>query len=141
MAVDKNYKHSELTDKIIGVFYEVYNDLGFGFFESVYRNSFRLALIEKGLSVQEEVHTPVFFRGNNVGDFKADLIVNQIILVELKTAETLVRAHEAQVLNYLRATSLEIGLLFNFGPRPQIRRLVYDNERKRFRTRTAGGAL
>ena len=141
MGVDQNYKHSELTDKIIGVFYEVYNDLGFGFFESVYRNSFRLALIEKGLSVQEEVHTPVFFRGKNVGDFKADLIVNQIILIELKTAETLVRAHEAQVLNYLRATSLEVGLLFNFGPKPQLRRLVYDNERKIFRTHTAGGAL
>jgi len=138
MGVDQNYKHSELTEKIIGVFYGVYNELGFGFFESVYRNSFRLALIENGLSVQEEVPTPVFFHGTNVGDFKADLIVNQIILIELKTAETLVRAHEAQVLNYLRATSLEIGLLFNFGPRPQVRRLVYDNEKKRFRTHTAG---
>ena len=141
MGIDKNYKHSELTDKIIGVFYEVYNELGFGFLESVYRNSLRLALIEKGLSVEEEIRTPVYFRRNNVGDFKADLIVNQIILIELKTAETLVRAHEAQVLNYLRATSLEIGLLFNFGPRPQVRRLLYDNDRKRFKTHRAGGAL
>lgn len=140
MGIDQNYKHSELTDTIIGVFYDVYNELGFGFLESVYRNSLRLALIEKGLGVKEEVRTPVYFRGNNVGDFKADLIVNQIILIELKTAETLVRAHEAQVLNYLKATSLEIGLLFNFGPKPQVRRLIYDNERKRFRTHRAGGA-
>ena len=141
MGVNENYKHSELTDIIIGVFYEVYNELGFGFLESVYRNSLRIALIAKGLKVEEEVRTPVFFRGNNVGDFKADLIVNGIILIELKTAETLVRAHEAQVLNYLRATSLEIGLLFNFGPKPQVRRLAYDNERKRFRTHQAGGSL
>jgi GxxExxY protein len=141
MGIDQNYKHSELTDTIIGVFYDVYNELGFGFLESVYRNALRLALIAKGLKVEEEVRTPVFFRGSNVGDFKADLVVNQIILIELKTAENLVRGHEAQVLNYLRATSLEIGLLFNFGPKPQVRRLVYDNERKRFRTHRAGGAF
>ena len=87
------------------------------FSNRLYRKSFRLALIEKGLVVEEEVATPVYFRGEKVGDFKADLIVNKVILIELKTAETLVAAHEAQVLNYLRATSLEIGLLFNFGPK------------------------
>ena len=140
MELNETYKHSELTNIIIGVFYEVYNELGFGFLESVYRKSFRLALIEKGLTVEEEVATPVYFRGKKVGDFKADLIVNKVILIELKTAETLVAAHEAQVLNYLRATSLEIGLLFNFGPKPQVRRLLFDNERKqlrRYRTRGA----
>ena len=75
MAIDPNYKHSELTDLIIGVFYEVYNELGFGFLELVYRNSLRLALLEKGLSVEQEVAVSVFFRGQNVGDFRSDLVV------------------------------------------------------------------
>jgi GxxExxY protein len=141
MGGNRIYKHAELTKEIIGVFYDVYNELGFGFLESVYRNSFQIALIERGLTAEPEVSTPVYFRGNRVGDFKADLIVNKIILLELKTAETLVLAHEAQVLNYLRATSLEVGLLFNFGPKPQVRRLLFDNERKRFKTYRAGGPL
>src|SRR5215469_1506936 len=135
MASDSSYKHSELTDAIIGVFYEVYNELGFGFLESVYRTALCMALIEKGLRVESEVATSVFFRGEKVGDFRADLIVNQIVLLELKTAEKIVRAHEAQVLNYLRSTTLELGLILNFGPQPQIRRLVLDNARKPLRTR------
>jgi GxxExxY protein len=130
MASDSSYKHSELTDAIIGVFYDVYNELGFGFLETVYRKALCMALIEKGLRVESEVATSVFFRGEKVGDFRADLIVNQIVLLELKTAEKIVRAHEAQVLNYLRSTTLELGLILNFGPQPQIRRLVLDNARK-----------
>src|ERR1700686_4377324 len=108
MAIDSNYKHSELTDLIIGVFYEVYSELGFGFLESVYRNSLRLALLEKGLAVEQEVAVTVFFRGKNVGDFRADLVVNGTILLELKTAEHIVADHESQVLNYLRSTALEL---------------------------------
>ncbi len=138
MAIDSNYKHSELTDTVIGVFYEVYNELGFGFLESVYRNSLRLALLEKGLSVEQEVAVSVFFRGHNVGDFRADLVVNGNILVELKTADQIVAAHESQVLNYLRSTALELGLILNFGPKPQVRRLLLDNSRKHTRTRRAG---
>ena len=138
MGVDKNYHHSELTDVIIGVFYDVYNELGFGFLESVYRKAMRVALIEKGLAVQEEVPVTVLFRGKNVGDFKADLLVNSSILIELKTAERLGPEHEAQVLNYLRATSLELGLLLNFGPKPQVRCLLLDNTRKHYRAHTAG---
>ena len=137
MASDSSYKHSELTNAIIGVFYEVYNELGFGFLESVYRKALCMALIEKGLRVESEVATSVFFRGEKVGDFRADLIVNQIVLLELKTAEKIVRAHEAQVLNYLRSTILELGLILNFGPQPQIRRLVLDNARKPLRGRHA----
>jgi GxxExxY protein len=116
MAIDSNYKHSELTDLIIGVFYEVYTELGFGFLESVYRNSLRLALLEKALVVEQEVPVTVYFRGRNVGDFRADLVVNGAILLELKTADHIVAAHESQVLNYLRSTSLELGLILNFGP-------------------------
>jgi GxxExxY protein len=127
MAINSNYKHSELTDLIIAVFYDVYNELGFGFLESVYRNSLRLALLDKGLTVEQEVPVTVFFRGQNVGDFRADLVVNGTIFLELKTAEQIVAAHESQVLNYLRSTALELGLILNFGPKPQVRRLLLDN--------------
>jgi GxxExxY protein len=116
MAIDSSYKHSELTDGIIGVFYQVYNELGFGFLESVYRNSLRLALLEKGFSVEQEVPVSVFFRGRNVGDFRADLVVNGTLLLELKTAERIIPAHESQVLNYLRSTALELGIDFEFWP-------------------------
>lgn len=130
MAGNSQLKHAELTETIIGVFYEVYNELGFGFLESVYRKSLHLALCDKKLSVEAEVPVPVFFRGISVGDFRADLLVNNCILLELKTAEAIRIAHEAQLLNYLRATSLEVGLILNFGPRAQVRRLLYDNDRK-----------
>ena len=141
MAIDSNYKHSELTDTIIAVFYEVYNELGFGFLESVYRNSLRLALLEKGLSVEPEVPVCVLFRGHNIGDFKADLVVNGTIILELKTAEQIVAAHESQVLNYLRSTALELGLILNFGPKPQVRRLLLDNSRKHIKRHHAGGSF
>jgi GxxExxY protein len=141
MTPDSQYKHSELTEAIIGVFYEVYNELGFGFLESVYRKSMQIALEDKGLAVSAEMPVPVFFRGTNVGDFRADLVVNQLVLLELKTAEAIVLAHEAQVLNYLRATSLEVGLILNFGPKAQVRRLLYDNERKQLKSRPAGEAF
>jgi GxxExxY protein len=141
MTIDSNYKHSELTDTVIGVFYEVYNELGFGFLESVYRDSLRHALLEKGLSVEQEVAVSVFFRGHNVGDFRADQVVNGTILLELKTAEQIVAAHESQVLNYLRSTALELGLILNFGPRPQLRRLLLDNSRKHTKTHRAGGSF
>ena len=141
MAVDSSYKHSELTDTVIRVFYEVYNELGFGFLESVYRKALRIALMEKGLTVESEVPISVFFRGVDVGDFRADLVVNQTLLLELKTAEKIIRAHEAQVLNYLRSTDLELGLILNFGPQPQIRRLLLDNAKKHGRAKGAGGCV
>ena len=135
---DSNYKHSEITESIIGVFYEVYNELGFGFLESVYRKALKRSLEENGLTVEAELPVPVFFRGTNVGDFRADLVINPVVLLELKTAETIIMAHEAQLLNYLRATSLEVGLILNFGPRPQVRRLVFDNERKQLSRHRVG---
>jgi GxxExxY protein len=140
MGSDASYKHSEITDAIIGVFYDVYNELGFGFLESVYQKALRIALIEKGLRVESEVATSVFFHGEKVGDFRADLIANEVVLVELKTAEKIVRAHEAQVLNYLRSTKLELALILNFGPQPQIRRLLLDNARKHLRVNRVGGS-
>ena len=134
-------KHAELTETIIGVFFDVYNELGFGFLESVYRKSLQLAPREKNLKVEAEVAVPVFFRGINVGDFRADLVVNDSVLLELKTAESIIIAHEAQLLNYLRATALEVGLILNFGPKAQVRRLLFDNNRKLARVQRIGGAM
>jgi GxxExxY protein len=139
MASDPKFKHSEVTEIIIGVFYDVYNELGFGFLESVYRNSLQLALRAKGLSIEAEKPVPVFFRGVNVGDFRADLVVNNCILLELKTAERIIIAHEAQLLNYLRATSLELGLILNFGPKAEVRQLLYDNNRKQTKVQRMSG--
>ena len=141
VAGELQLKHAELTETIIGVSFDVYNELGFGFLESVYRKSLQLALREKNLKVEAEVAVPVFFRGINVGDFRADLVVNDSVLLELKTAESIIIAYEAQVLNYLRVTALEIGLILNFGPKAQVRRLLFDNDRKQARVHRVGGAL
>jgi GxxExxY protein len=123
-------KHAEVTQKIIGVFFAVYNELGPGFLESVYVESLAIALAQAGLSVEREQPLTVRFRGHVVGKFRADLIIGEVILVEAKACPKLNAIHEAQTLNYLRATSLEVGLLVNFGPRPQFRRLLFDNPRK-----------
>lgn len=125
--------HADVTDAVLRVFYEVYNELGGGFLESVYHRAFALALREAGLSVAAEVAVPVYFRGVVVGDFRADLTVNGCVLVELKAVTALENVHQAQVLNYLRATRLETALLLNFGPRPQFKRLVLENKKKQIR--------
>ena len=95
------------------------------------RGHFEVALTTKGLDVRRQVQVPVWFRGHKVGDFVADVLVNRCVLLELKAARTLDLAHEAQLLNYLRATEIEIGLLFNFGVKPEFRRLAFDNSRKK----------
>jgi GxxExxY protein len=128
-----NLKHAELTDKIIGVFYDVYNELGHGFLESTYAEAMVVALEEAGLAATREVAVPDWFRGRKVGQYFADLLVNDTVLLELKAARTLESGHEAQLLHYLRATEIEVGLLLNFGSRPQLRRLLFDNERKKIR--------
>jgi GxxExxY protein len=130
-ADTRGLKHKELTETIIGVFYEVYNELGHGFLESVYERAFEVALASKGLEVLRQIDVPVWFRGQKVGDFVADVLVNKSVLLELKATRTLDSAHEAQMLNYLRATEIEVGLLFNFGIKPEFRRLVFENSRKK----------
>jgi GxxExxY protein len=125
--------HSDLTEKIIGVFYDVDNELGHGFLESTYAEALTVALEEIGLGTAREVPVPVWFRGRKVGQYYADLIVDGVVLLELKAARTLESAHEAQLLHYLRATDIEVGLLLNFGLRPQFRRLLFDNARKKIR--------
>jgi GxxExxY protein len=129
-ADTRGLKHKQLTETIIGVFFEVYNELGHGFLESVYERAFEVALTSKGLDVRRQIQVPVWFRGHKSGDFVADVLVDRSVLLELKAARTLDSAHEAQLLNYLRATEIEVGLLFNFGIKPEFRRLAFDNSRK-----------
>jgi len=124
------FKHVQLTEKIIGVFYEVYNELGFGFLESVYEQAMCIALRQGGLSVECQVPIKVYFRGIEVGFFKADMLVEAVILLELKSARALEAAHESQLANELRATDIEVGLLLNFGPTPEVKRVAFDNDRK-----------
>jgi GxxExxY protein len=125
-----NLKYKDVTDIILKSFYEVYNELGDGFLESVYENALYIVLSGHGLTVEKQKNISVNFRGNVVGDFKADLIVNGNIIIELKAVRTLDPAHEAQLINYLKATDLEVGLLLNFGRKPQFKRFIFNNKRK-----------
>jgi GxxExxY protein len=124
-------KYEALTEKIIGTFFDVYNSLGPGFLESVYQRAMVIALSEKGLSSETESPITVWFHGHEVGDFRADLAVEDTVLLELKTARAIDHSHEGQILHYLRATEYEVGLLLNFGPKPEFRRFLLDNEQKR----------
>jgi GxxExxY protein len=132
-AAPPGLKHAELTDAIIGVFYDVYNELGHGFLESTYAEAMLVALEQASLRAVREVPVPVWFRSRKVGQYFADMVVDGRVLLELKATRNLESAHEAQLLHYLRATDLEVGLLLNFGVRPQFRRLLFDNARKKIR--------
>jgi len=123
-------KHKELTGTIIGVFYDVYNELGHGFLESVYQKSLGLALQAAGLHSCWPIAIPVWFRGHQVGHFEGDMLVENSVLLELKAVRALDGSHQAQLLNYLRATDIEVGLLLNFGVKPEFKRLLFDNSRK-----------
>jgi GxxExxY protein len=124
------YKHSELTEEIIGAFFAVYNALGYGFLEKVYANALKLELERRGLKVMREFPIVVRYLGQEVGEYYADLIVNDLVIVEVKATKTLLQEHEAQLLNYLKATPYEVGLLLNFGPKPEQKRRSFDNNRK-----------
>jgi GxxExxY protein len=124
------YLHQDLTEKIIKCFYEVYNKLGFGFLEKVYERALCIELSANGLVVKSQQPIQVHYKGLSVGDYYADIIVNDCIIVELKAAETIVEEHELQLINYLKATNMEIGLLLNFGKKPGIKRKIFTNDRK-----------
>ena len=119
-----------ITQQIIKAFYAVYNALGYGFLEKVYENAMLIELRRLGLAVISQAGIDVYYGDAHIGQYSADLLVNDQVLVELKAARALLPEHEAQLLNYLKATPYEVGLLLNFGPKPQIMRKVYDNERK-----------
>ena len=125
---NSTYQHSELTGEIIKAFYEVYNTLGFGFLEKVYERALLLELRDMGLKCVAQQKIDVHYKGENIGDYFADLIVEDVVIIELKAAEGLVEEHEAQLINYLKATDIEVGLLLNFGKKPQLRRKVFSNE-------------
>ena len=122
--------HHALTERIIGAFYDVYNELRHGFLESVYETAMVITLRDKGLEVAQQVEIPVWFRGQQIGVFFADLMVEGLVIVELKAVRSIDPSHEAQLLHYLRATEIELGLLLNFGVKPEIKRKIYDNPRK-----------
>lgn len=124
------YKHQEITEKIIKAFYNVYHALGYGFLEKVYENAMAIELKKLGVCVETQHPISVYYDGAVVGEYWADLLVEGKVIVELKAVQKLADEHEAQLLNYLKATPCEIGLLLNFGPEPQIARKIYDNPRK-----------
>lgn len=128
-------KHRDITDKILHAFFKiVYPDLGYGFLEKVYENALAISLRQMGLKVEQQAKILVYFTGEVVGEYYADLLVEDSVIVELKAAQNIAPEHEAQLLNYLRATPYEVGLLLNFGSKPDFRRKAFDNDRKSTRT-------
>ena len=111
-------------------FYEVFNVLGSGFLEAVYIAAMVIVLRRKGLQVEEKPSLPVYFNDRVLGRFTPDLLVNGVVIVEAKAVRTIDPVHKAQVINYLKASDVEVGLLLNFGDTPQFQRLVFDNARK-----------
>ncbi|MDQ6984880.1 MAG: GxxExxY protein [Candidatus Dojkabacteria bacterium] len=125
------FKEKELTEVIIRSFYKVYNNLGFGFLEKVYENALKIELIKSNLIVESQQPLKVFYENYQVGSYFADLVVNDKVILELKADEILHPAHEAQLVNYLRETDIEVGLLLNFGKRPQLKRKIWSNSNPR----------
>jgi GxxExxY protein len=129
-------KYEELTEKIIKAFYKVYNTLGYGFLEKVYENALYIELTEMGFNVEKQKKHIVYYFGHIVGDYNADLLVDELIAIELKANECIVEANENQLINYLKATTLEVGLLLNFGKKPEVRRRIFDNDKKQMLPKT-----
>ena len=124
-------KHEALTEKIIRVFYTVYNELGHGFLESVCEEAMSVCFRESGIRTTRQTAVPVWFHGEKVGEFRADFVIENLVLLEIKAVQGLDAAHHAQIINYLNATEFEVGLLLNFGPKPEIQRRMLDNDRKK----------
>jgi GxxExxY protein len=122
--------YEDLTKKIINAYYKVYNRLGYGFLEKVYQNAFFYELMNLGLDCKTQHKIDVYYYRKRVGEYYADIIVNEKIILELKAAETLCQEHECQLQNYLRATDIEVGLLFNFGKKPEYKRKIFMNKNK-----------
>ena len=123
------YKHPEITENILKAYYKVYNTLGYGFLEKVYENSMLYELDKMGLLVEKQENIMVYYKGRIVGEYFADLIVEKSVIIELKAAETLNKEHEIQLINYLKATEIEVGLLLNFGKKPEFIQKVISNNK------------
>ena len=123
-------KHEALTNQAICCFYNVYNKLGYGFLEKVYEKALLIELATAGLSAQAQSPIEVRYENQVVGEYFADLLVEGAVIIEVKATRGLTVENEAQLLNYLKATDIEVGLLVNFGPKPEVKRKVFDNDRK-----------
>jgi GxxExxY protein len=123
-------KHRDLTEYLIRIFFDIYNELGHGFFESVYEQAFAVSLAENGIFFERQIAVPAWYHGKQIGDFRADLLIDRKVVVELKVGGAIDPSWEKQVLNYLRATETEVAILFNFGPKAEFKRYVFDNDRK-----------
>ena len=126
MQIDSKY--SDLTEAIIKCFYKVYNELGYGFLEKVYHNALLIELQNEELKVESQKPIKVSYQGDVVGEYYADIIVEDVVILELKATETVTETHEFQLINYLKATDVEVGLLLNFGKKPQVKRKVFTNQ-------------
>ena len=128
-----DYLHQSLTEQVIKAFYKVYNTLGFGFLERVYQNALFIELKNQGFLCEPQQQVKVFYEGVEVGVYYPDIIVNNVLILELKAIEVLAEEHELQIINYLKATEIEIGLLLNFGKKPEIRRKIFTNDKKKLK--------
>ena len=125
-----DYKYKELTHKIILIFYKVYNKLGYGFLEKIYESAMKIEFRKENIPAVSQSPIKVSYDNEIIGEYYADLLVDNKVIVEIKAAKNLSDEHEAQLLNYLKATNIEVGLLLNFGPKPDIKRKAFDNLRK-----------
>ena len=123
--------HEKITETIIKSFYTVYNTLGYGFLEKVYENEMAIELRKTGLNVELQKNIKVYYDYKEIGDYFADLLIENSVIVELKSAKTICEEHEAQLINNLRATTIEVGLLLNFGKKPEFRRKIFENHLKK----------
>lgn len=126
----QDFKYKELSDKIIWIFYKVYNRLGYGFLEKVYENAMMLEFKRENIPSVSQAAIKVIYENEVIGEYYADILVDGKIIVEIKASKNLVIEHEAQLLNYLKATDIEVGLLLNFGPKPEIKRKAFNNPGK-----------
>ncbi len=117
--------HEEITSDIIAAFYTVYNALGYGFLEKVYENALAIELDQRRHRIKQQVPVQVFYASHAVGEYYADMLVDDKVIVELKAAEEIAKGHEAQLVNYLKATKIQVGLLLNFGPKPEFKRKIF----------------
>jgi GxxExxY protein len=125
-----NLLHKNITDIILKSYYKVYNNLGYGFLEKVYENALLYELRNHGLNCEKQKPIKVYYEQIQVGEYYADIIVNECIILELKAAESIAEEHEFQLINYLKATEIEIGLLLNFGKNPEFKRKIFTNNKK-----------
>jgi len=127
---NKEYLYKDITDRIISCFYKVYNNLGFGFLEKIYERALLIELKKADLIAEDQKPVKVYYDEYKIGDFTADILVNEKVFVEIKASKALCEENELQLINYLKSTVIEVGLLLNFGLKPEIKRKIFTNDRK-----------